>query len=69
MQFSTLMLNVAEKHLPEEWVIGADNTVKETKKFFVARAVIWLLCVLADTSMWSVLMTYLLVGCSLLLKG
>ena len=67
MQFSTLMLNlhekvVAEQHLPEEWVIGADNTKKETKNNFVAWAVIWLLCVLADTSMWSVLMTYLLVG-------
>ena len=67
MQFSTLMLNlhekaVAEKHLPEELSIGADNTVKETKNSFVAWAVIWLLCVLADTPMWSVLMTYLLVG-------
>ena len=67
MQFSTLMLNlhekvIAEKHLPREWVIGADNTVKETKNSLVAWVVIWLLCVLADTPMWSVLMTYLLVG-------
>ena len=40
MQFSAMMLNLweqacAEQQLPEEWVVGADNTPKETKKKFV----------------------------------
>ena len=41
MQSSTVMLllwqtAMKEGHLPEEWVIGADNTPKETKnKYFI----------------------------------
>jgi len=52
----------AEGRLPEEFVIGADNTVKETKNSVCLWLVIWLLCVLKDTPLWSVLFVFLLVG-------
>ena len=67
MQFSTLLLNLHEKvtsehHLPTEWVIGADNTAKETKNKFMCWSLMWLLCVLSETKLWSVVLTFLLVG-------
>ena len=67
MQFSTLLLNLHEKatsehHLPAEWVIGADNTAKETKNKFMCWSLMWLLCVLSETKLWSVVLTFLLVG-------
>ena len=67
MQFSTLLLNLHEKatsenRLPVEWVIGGDNTVKETKNQWVCWSLIWLLCVLSETALWSVMLTFLLVG-------
>ena len=67
MQFSAMMLNLwekacAEQQLPEEWVVGADNTPKETKNKFVMWGFMWLLCVLSDTHMSSIMACFLLVG-------
>ena len=67
MQFSTLLLNLHEKatsenRLPVEWVIGADNTVKDTKNQWMCWSLIWLPCVLSETVLWSVMLTFLLVG-------
>ena len=67
MQFSTLLLNLhekvlAENRLPAEWVIGADNTAKETKNKWMCWSLIWLLCVTSETVLWSILLTFLLVG-------
>ena len=52
----------SEHHLPKEWVIGADNTAKETKNKFMCWSLMWLLCVLSETKLWSVVLTFLLVG-------
>ena len=67
MQFSTLLLNLHEKATsenrhPVEWVIGADKTAKETKNQWMCWSLIWLLCVLSETVLWSVMLTFLLVG-------
>ena len=67
MQFSTLLLNLHEKatsenRLPVEWVIGAGNTGKETKNQWMCWSLIWLQCVLSETVLWSVMLTFLLVG-------
>ena len=67
MQFSAMMLNLwekacAEQQLPEEWVVGADNTPKETKNKFVMWGFMWLLCVLSDTHLSSIMACFLLVG-------
>ena len=53
MQFSTLLLNLhekvlAENRLPAEWVIGADNTAKETENKWMCWSLMWLLCVLSE---------------------
>ena len=53
---------LSEQHLPTEWVIGADNTAKETKNKFMCWSLMWLLCVLSETKLWSVVLTFLLVG-------
>ena len=67
MQFSCFMLNlhekaIAEGRLPEEWVIGVDNTPKETKNRFVLWGLVWLLCALNDSPLWSITLCFLLVG-------
>ena len=67
MQFSAVLLNLHEKvkqegRLPHEFCIGADNTAKETKNKFFVWALIWLLCVMEGEVLWSVLLTFLLVG-------
>ena len=67
MQFSTLLLNLHEKvisehRLPAGWVIGADNTAKETNNKWMCWSLMWLLCVLSETKLWSVVLTFLLVG-------
>jgi len=48
--------------LPEEFIVGADNTVKETKNNTFFHWCIWLLCVLADTPLWSLMFTSLITG-------
>ena len=69
MQMSTFLLNfheaaLLEKRLPEELVLGTDNTTKETKNKYGCWWCMWLLCVLfmADVPMHSIMMVYLLVG-------
>ena len=67
MQFSTCLLNLydvalREGHLPDEWVLGADNTPRETKNAIMIWCVTWLLCALRETNLWSILLTFLLVG-------
>ena len=67
MQLSTILQNFhevacAEQHLPEELLIGHDNTVKETKNGRTLAWAAWLLCVLSNTCLWSVLFTMLIVG-------
>ena len=52
----------SEHHLPTELVIGADNTANETKNKFMCWSLMWLLCVLSETKLWSVVLTFLLVG-------
>ena len=54
--------NVYKQLLPVEWVIGADNTAKETNNKWMCWSLIWLLCVLSETVLWSVMLTFLLVG-------
>ena len=67
MQLSTITQNfheiaLKENHLPEELVIGTDNTPKETKNKYFCWWAMWLLCVLADTPLWSIGLVCLLVG-------
>ena len=67
MQCSHVLLNlmeavVEEGHLPEEFYIGADNTPKETKNMIFCHFIVWLLCVLHDTCLSTIHMTFLLVG-------
>ena len=58
MQISTVIQHLHEKVLaegraPEEFFVGADNTPKETKNNVFCWWLIWLLCVLQDTCLWS----------------
>ncbi len=51
MQSSTILQNrhrvaMEEGHLPEKFVIGADNTRKETKNQITMWFLVWLLCAL-----------------------
>ena len=67
MQSSALLLNlheVATKEgpLPKRWTIGADNTRKETKNQTTMWMLVWLLCALADTPLWTIDVIFLLVG-------
>ena len=67
MQISTVMQSfhekvIAEGHLPEEFFVGADNTPKETKNNPFCWWLIWLLCVLDGTCLWSCGMLFLIVG-------
>ena len=48
--------------LPKEFVISADNTVKETKNNCFVHFAVWLLCNLADTCLWSILFCSLITG-------
>ena len=66
-QCSVLLCNLhevamKENHLPEELIVGADNTPKETKNSIVMAWAVWLLCCLMDTPLWSISFTFLLVG-------
>ncbi len=67
MQSSTLFCNfhyacTLEQSVPEVWMIGADNTPKETKNSTTANACIWMLCALRTTRLWKVSMSFLMVG-------
>ena len=69
MQMSTFLLNfhesvLLEKRVPEELVLGADNTSKETKNKYGCWWCMWLLCVflVAGVPLHSILMCFLLVG-------
>ena len=67
MQCSTLLLNLhrvamAEGHLPRQWSICADNTRKETKNQIAMWFIVWLLCALHDTPLWTIDVLFLLVG-------
>ena len=67
MQTSTVIQNLHEKVLaegrvPEEFFVGADSTPKETKNNVFCWWLIWLLCVLQDTCLWSTGMLCLIVG-------
>jgi len=67
VQASSILLNLhsaarLEGHLPEEFVINADNTVKETKNQTCLWFIIWLLCVLDGSRLWSALVLFLIVG-------
>lgn len=64
---SALLMNVheaalREQSLPEELVVGTDNTPKEGKNSIVLWFITWLLCALESTRLWSVVLTFLLVG-------
>ena len=48
--------------LPLEFLVGADNTVKETKNTCFIAFSMWLLCVLDDSCLWSIVFFSLLVG-------
>ncbi len=67
MQCSAVLMNLhyvalQEGHLPERFHIGADNTYKETKNQTMIWFLVWLLCVLDSTRLWSVQLLFLLVG-------
>ena len=69
MQMSTFLFNfhesvLLEKRVPEELVLGADNTSKETKNKYGTWWCMWLLCLflVADVPLHSILMVFLLVG-------
>ena len=51
-----------EGHLPQVFVIGADNTRKETKNQYCMWFLAWLLCALRDTPLRSIEVVFLLVG-------
>ena len=66
-QASCVLLNLhaaitREHHIPEEFVVNADNTPKETKNQVMMHFAIWLLCVFAGTPLYSLLFCFLLVG-------
>ena len=66
-QCSVLLLNLhevvmKEGHLPEEFIVGADNTPNETKNSITMSWAVCLLCCLMDTPLWSISFTFLLVG-------
>ena len=67
MQSSTILRNLhatatLEGRLPEEFVINADNTPKETKNQVTIWFLIWLLCCMEGTTLWSTLVVFLIVG-------
>ena len=67
MQCSAILQNlhevaVREGHLPQVFVIGADNTRKETKNQYCMWFLAWLLCALYDTPLRSIEVVFLLVG-------
>ncbi len=67
MQCSAILCNLheiarEEGHLPQQFHIGADNTYKETKNQVVLWFLVWLLCVLEPTPLWTVTLQFLLVG-------
>ena len=67
MQSSSILLNVhqaalEEGYLPSVLHLGADNTPKETKNSTTLTFVVWLLCMLADTSLYECQIHFLLVG-------
>ena len=67
MQCSTILLNLhevatREGHLPKVFIIGADNTRKETKNQYCMWFLAWLLCALSDTPLWSIEVVFLMVG-------
>ena len=43
-------------------MFGADNRAKDTNNKFTCWSLMWLLCVLSETVLWSVMLTFLLVG-------
>ena len=51
-----------EGHLPEELIIGSDNTAKETKNKYFCWWCMWFLCVMRHTVLWGLLLVCLLVG-------
>ena len=67
MQCSAILENlpeaaIVEGHLPEEYIVGADNTRKETKSQFCMWFFVWLLCVLEGTPLWMIEAVFPLVG-------
>ena len=67
MQFSTILLNLhdvcqTEGHLPDEFIVGADNTYKETKNQHIIWAFVWLLCILSGSPLWKISLVFLMVG-------
>ena len=53
---------LAAGRLPKEFIVGADNTVKETKNNCFLHFCIWLLCVLDGCSLWSIVFMSLIAG-------
>jgi len=67
MQSSAILLNLhavalEEGHLPNTFVIAADNTRKETKNQTTMWFLIWLLCALNNTALCQIQVIFLLVG-------
>ena len=67
IQLSTILLNfhevaLREGHVPEELILGTDNTAKETKSKFFGWFCMWLLCIMVDTPLWGLLLVCLIVG-------
>ena len=67
MQCSAILENLcdvatSEGHLPESFIIGADNTRKETKNQYTMWFFVWLLCALSDTPLRCICVVFLLVG-------
>lgn len=66
-QCSAVLMNLhnvalRENYLPEEFIIGADNTPTETKNQIMIWFLIWLLCVLEGSPLWSLMLLFLIVG-------
>ena len=67
MQCSAILQNLheaamVEGHLPTEYIVGADNTRKETKNQFAMWFFVWLLCVLSGCPLSVITVVFLLVG-------
>ena len=57
-----LYVGMKAGRLPNEFVISADNTVKETKNNCFVHFCIWLLSILSGTNLWSIVFMSLITG-------
>ncbi len=67
MQSTTILLDlhdaiVAARCCPEQVIIGADNTVKETKNTTTFVFAVWFLAALEGCPLWNIQFAFLMVG-------